>query len=40
MFKSYNEMLFIFLGVMNLVVIVIGDFDIKDKITVVLINVL
>lgn len=40
MFKSRDEMLFIFLGVMNLVVIVIGDFDIKDKITVVLINVL
>lgn len=39
MFKSHNEMLFIFSGVMNLVVTATGDLDIKDKITAVSTNV-
>lgn len=39
MFKSRDEMLFIFSGVMNLVVTATGDLDIKDKITAVSTNV-
>lgn len=38
-FKSRDEMLFIFSGVMNLVVTATGDLDIKDKITAVSTNV-
>lgn len=39
MFKSRDDVLFIFSGVMNLVVTATGDLDIKDKITAVSTNV-